>query len=57
MTPKEAAFIDSNGGKVDLPDDTLYIVYSVGNSGYQEWQADMLDFSFQCSKIFFYLSV
>ena len=43
---EETAFINKNNQKADLPDDTLYIVYSIGNSGYQEWQADLLDFSF-----------
>lgn len=32
--------------KIDLKDDRMYIVYSIGNSEYQEWQADLLDFSF-----------
>ena len=46
MMLEETAFINKNNQKSDLPDDTLLIVYSIGNSGYQEWQADLLDFSF-----------
>lgn len=49
MMPKESIFFDKNADKCELPDDTLYSIYSVGNSGYQEWQADLLDFSFHRS--------
>ena len=31
----------------ELPNDSLFVVYSAGNSGYQEWQSDLLDFSFK----------
>ena len=34
----------------NLPDSDLYVLYSAGNSGYQEWQSDLLDFSFAESK-------
>lgn len=34
----------------NLPEDKLYIVYTIGNSPYQEWQADLLDFSVKYSK-------
>ena len=30
-----------------LPQSDLYIVYSMSNSAYQQWQADLLDFSVQ----------
>lgn len=42
--------MDCFEGSFDVPDDTLYVVYSIGNSGYQEWQGDLLDFSFVLSK-------
>ena len=28
-----------------IPNDSLYIIYSISNSPYQEWQADLLDYS------------
>lgn len=33
----------------DPKNDSLYIIYSIGNSEYQEWQADLLDFSYLIS--------
>ena len=33
------------GEQGQLPDSDLYIVYSMSNSPYQQWQADLLDFS------------
>ena len=33
-----------------LPDDDLYVVYSISNSPYQEWQAELLDFSVHASR-------
>lgn len=36
--------------QLNLPDDSLFVIYSAGNSGYQEWQSDLLDFSFKQSK-------
>lgn len=35
----------SNVKQKDPPDDDIYIIYSLGNSSYQEWQGDLLDFS------------
>jgi hypothetical protein len=31
--------------QVQLPDSDLYIIYSISNSPYQQWMADLLDFS------------
>ena len=33
------------GDLTSLPTSDLYIVYSMSNSPYQRWQADLLDFS------------
>jgi hypothetical protein len=35
----------NSGNQGKLPDSDLYIVYSMSNSPYQKWQADLLDFS------------
>ncbi len=35
----------NSGKQGQLPDSDLYIVYSMSNSPYQQWQADLLDFS------------
>ena len=32
-----------------LPEDTIYTIYSISNSPYMEWQADLLDYSFKKS--------
>ena len=45
-SPKSVYFDKSD----NLPDSDLYVLYSAGNSGYQEWQSDLLDFSFKESK-------
>lgn len=34
-----------SGNQDQLPDSDLYIVYSMSNSPYQQWQADLLEFS------------
>ena len=32
------------------PKDNIYVIYSISNSPYMEWQADLLDYSFKKSK-------
>ena len=32
------------------PEDSIYTIYSISNSPYMEWQADLLDYSFKKSK-------
>ena len=32
------------------PEDNIYVIYSISNSPYMEWQADLLDYSFKKSK-------
>ena len=46
---KAGIFFGPNEQKTQLPDDTLFVLYSAGNSGYQEWQSDLLDLSFHHS--------
>ena len=44
-------YINNNNEEIkNLPNDSLFVIYSMGNSGYQEWQGDLLDFSFKKSK-------
>jgi len=43
-------FDENFDDKFNLNDDSLFVIYSAGNSGYQEWQSDLLDFSFNESK-------
>ncbi|MGD8357073.1 MAG: hypothetical protein PVG42_03355 [Lysobacterales bacterium] len=39
--------LPSPENRVDLPQSDFYVIYNMSNSPYQQWQADLLDFSFR----------